>query len=98
MSIASVVSANLNSAVPALLSFAKGGAGTGARVDATADADAKTAITDRPELFRDLLRILRDAASPVAIRCMAAAVQVHGRPARVDGAGQGHPRCCLWGY
>ena len=49
-----------------------------------ADADAKTAIADRPELFPDLVRILRDAASPAAIRCMAAAVQVRGRPARAS--------------
>lgn len=46
------------------------------------DADAKTAIADRSELFPDLVRILKDAASPAAIRCMAAAVQVRGRPAR----------------
>ncbi|KAJ1263099.1 hypothetical protein BS78_09G159000 [Paspalum vaginatum] len=172
-SVASAVSADLDSAVPALLSFAKGGAGAGAdaRVDAVrvlatvapelvsrlagagdggaeergrarvavealaavlsadgvadeakeaavaalvaedlgrvattllsagangaavleailtspaADADAKTAIADRPELFPDLVRILRDAASPAAIRCMAAAVQVRGRPARAS--------------
>ncbi|KXG22102.1 U-box domain-containing protein 29 [Sorghum bicolor] len=169
-SVASAVSADLDSAVPALLSFAKGGPGAGARVDAVrvlatvapelvsyltgddgtekkrdrvsmavealaavlsadgiaeearealvvallaedlgrlvttllgagangatvleailtspvADADAKTAIADRPELFPDLVRILRDAASPAAIRCMAAAVQVRGRPARAS--------------
>ncbi|CAD6333695.1 unnamed protein product [Miscanthus lutarioriparius] len=169
-SVASAVSADLDSAVPALLSFAKGGAGADARVDAVrvlatvapelvsyltgdgdgtekrdrvnmavealaavlsaegiaeearealvlallaedlgrvvttmlgagangaavleailtspvADADAKTAIADRPELFPDLVRILRDAASPAAIRCMAAAVQVRGRPARAS--------------
>lgn len=151
-SVASAVAADLDSAVPALLSFAKGGAGADARVDAVrilatvapelvpyltgdgaekrgrvnmavealaavlsadgvaeeakdalvvalvaedlgrivttllgagangaavleailtspaADADAKTAIADRPELFPDLVRILRDAASPAAIR------------------------------
>ncbi|PUZ75416.1 hypothetical protein GQ55_1G166800 [Panicum hallii var. hallii] len=50
----------------------------------TADADAKPTITDRPELFRDLVRILRDATSPVAIWCMAAAVQVRGHPARAS--------------
>jgi len=167
-SVASAVAADLDSAVPALLSFAKGGAGADARVDAVrilatvapelvpyltgdgaekrgrvnmavealaavlsadgvaeeakdalvvalvaedlgrivttllgagangaavleailtspaADADAKTAIADRPELFPDLVRILRDAASPAAIRCMAAAVQVRGRPARAS--------------
>ncbi|CAD6272020.1 unnamed protein product [Miscanthus lutarioriparius] len=168
-SVASAVSADLDSAVPALLSFAKGGAGADARVDAVrvlatvapelvsyltgdggaekrdrvnmavealaavlsadgiaeearealvlalvaedlgrvvttllgagangaavleailmspvADADDKTAIADRPELFPDLVRILRDAASPAAIRCMAAAVQVRGRPARAS--------------
>ncbi|CAN6346680.1 unnamed protein product [Urochloa humidicola] len=170
-SVASAVAADLDSTVPALLSFAKGGAGAGAdaRVDAVrilatvapelvayltgdgteikrgrvnmaveglaavlsadgvaeeakdavvaalvaedlgrvattllgagangvavleailkspvADADAKTAIADRPELFPDLVRILRDAASPAAIRCMAAAVQVRGRPARAS--------------
>ncbi|XP_066379466.1 U-box domain-containing protein 29-like [Miscanthus floridulus] len=173
-SVASAVSADLDSAVPALLSFAKGGAGADARVDAVrvlstvapelvsyltgdgdgdgdgtekrdrvnmalealaavlsaegiaeearealvlallaedlgrvvttllgagangaavleailtspvADADAKIAIADRPELFPDLVRILRDAASPAAIRCMAAAVQVRGRPARAS--------------
>ncbi|PVH62297.1 hypothetical protein PAHAL_3G261900 [Panicum hallii] len=167
-SVASAVAADLDSAVPALLSFAKGGAGADARVDAVrilatvaqelvayltgdvtekrgrvnmavealaavlsadgvaeeakdalvaalvaedlgrvvttllgagangaavleailtspaADADAKTAIADLPELFPDLVRILRDAASPAAIRCMAAAVQVRGRPARAS--------------
>ncbi|CAL4900993.1 unnamed protein product [Urochloa decumbens] len=168
-SVASAVAADLDSAVPALLSFAKGGAGADARVDAVrilatvapelvayltgdgtqikrgrvnmavealaavlsadgvaedakdavvaalvaedlglvattllgagangaavleailtspaADADAKTAVADRPELFPDLVRILRDAASPAAIRCMAAAVQVRGRPARAS--------------
>ncbi|KAG2627232.1 U-box domain-containing protein 27-like [Panicum virgatum] len=167
-SVATAVAADLDSAVPALLSFAKGGAGADARVDAVrilatvapelvpyltgdgaekrgrvnmavealaavlsadgvaeeakdalvvalvaedlgrivttllgagangaavleailtspaADADAKTAIADRPELFPDLVRILRDAASPAAIRCMAAAVQVRGRPARAS--------------
>ncbi|XP_062231488.1 U-box domain-containing protein 27-like [Phragmites australis] len=167
-SVASAVAADLDSAVPALLSFAKGGAGADARVDAVrilatvapellsyltedgadkrgkvkmavealaavlsadgvaeeakealvaslvagdlsrivtmllgtgangvavleailtspvADADAKTAIADRSELFPDLVRILKDAASPAAIRCMAAAVQVRGRPARVS--------------
>ncbi|XP_062180354.1 U-box domain-containing protein 29-like [Phragmites australis] len=167
-SVASAVAADLDSAVPALLSFAKGGAGADARVDAVrilatvapelvsyltedgaekrgrmkmavealaavlsadrvreetkealivtlvagdlgrvlttllgagangaavleavltspaADADAKTAIADRSELFTDLVRILRDAASPAAIRCMAAAVQVRGRPARAS--------------
>lgn len=156
-SVASAVSADLDSAVPALLSFAKGGAGADARVDAVrvlatvapelvpyltgdgtenrdrvsmavealaavlsaegiaeeareglvlalvaedlgrvvttllgagangaavleamltsarVDADAKTAIADRPELFPDLVRILRDAASQAAIRCMVAA-------------------------
>ncbi|BAF17579.1 U-box domain-containing protein 29 [Oryza sativa Japonica Group] len=165
-SVASAVAADLDSAVPALLSFAKGGAGADARVDAVRilatvapelvpyltgdgtekrgrvrmavealaavlsadgvgedtkegliaalvagdlghivntliaagangvmvletiltspvpDADAKTAIADRSELFPDLVRILKDAASPAAIRCMAAAVQVRGRPAR----------------
>ncbi|PVH66198.1 hypothetical protein PAHAL_1G176500 [Panicum hallii] len=50
----------------------------------TADADAKPTITDRPELFPDLVRILRDATSPAAIWCMAAAVQVRGRPARAS--------------
>ncbi|GJM88710.1 hypothetical protein PR202_ga05261 [Eleusine coracana subsp. coracana] len=49
-----------------------------------ADADAKTFVADRSELFPDLVRILRDAASPAAIRCMAAAVQVRGRPARAS--------------
>ncbi|KAL6848828.1 hypothetical protein ACP4OV_021411 [Aristida adscensionis] len=167
-SVASAVAADLDSAVPALLSFAKGGAGAEARVDAVKilatvapelvsyltgdgtekrarirmavealaavlsadgvgeevkealvatlvagdlnrvvatllgggangvavleavltspvpDADAKTAIADRSDLFPDLVRILRDAASPAAIRCMAAAVQVRGRPARAS--------------
>ncbi|KAL6610290.1 hypothetical protein ACP70R_040259 [Stipagrostis hirtigluma subsp. patula] len=167
-SVASAVAADLDSAVPALLSFAKGGAGADARVDAVRilatvapelvsyltgdgtekrgsvkmtaealaavlsadvvgeeakealvatlvagdlgslvttllgagpngvavleailtspvpDADAKTAIADRSELFPDLVRILKDAASPAAIRCMAAAVQVRGRPARLS--------------
>ena len=46
-----------------------------------ADANAKTAIADRSELFPDLVRILKDAASPAGIRCMAAAVQVRSRPA-----------------
>lgn len=165
-SVASAVAADLDSTVPALLSFAKGGAGTDARVDAVRilatvapeivayltgdgtekrgrvrmavealaavlsaggvcedakkalitalvagdlgrlvttllaagpngvvvleailtspvpDADAKTAIADRSELFPDLVRILKEAASPAAILCMAAAVQVRGRPAR----------------
>lgn len=49
-----------------------------------ADADAKTAVADRPELFPELVRILRDAASPAAIRCMAAAVRARGRPARAS--------------
>lgn len=168
-SVASAVAADLESTVPALLSFAKGGAGADARVDAVKilatvapeiatyitgdgteikrgkvkmavealaavlcaggvseeakkalisalvaadlgrvvttllaagptgvvvleailtspvpDADAKTAIADRPELFPDLVRILREAASPAAIKCMAAAVQVRGRPARAS--------------
>ncbi|XP_039841584.1 translation initiation factor IF-2-like [Panicum virgatum] len=51
---------------------------------ADADANAKTAIADKPELFLDLVRILRDVTSPVAIRCMAAAVQIRGRLARAS--------------
>ena len=51
---------------------------------ADADANAKTAIADKPELFLDLVRILRDVTSPAAIRCMPAVVQVRGRLARAS--------------
>jgi hypothetical protein len=84
--VATLVASGLGRLVTALLAVGANGAAVLEAIltSSAADADAKTAIADRSELFPDLVRILRDAASPAAIRCMAAAVQVGGRRARAS--------------